>query len=77
MLISIVVPVYNVKDYLLKCLDSLAKQTLKDYEVIVVDDGSTDGCSRLVDEYCRNKNNFFVYHKQNGGLMSALSLIHI
>lgn len=71
MLISIVVPVYNVKDYLLKCLDSLAKQTLKDYEVIVVDDGSTDGCSRLVDEYCRNKNNFFVYHKQNGGLMSA------
>ena len=71
MLISIVVPVYNVKDYLVKCLDSIYKQTLKNYEVIIVDDGSTDGSSIVIDEYCKDKKNFYVYHKENGGLMSA------
>ena len=71
MLLSIVVPVYNVKDYLVKCLDSIHKQAFKDYEVIVVDDGSTDGSSDLIDEFCKDKEKFFVYHKPNGGLMSA------
>lgn len=71
MLISIIVPVYNVKDYLIKCLESIYNQTLKNYEVIIVDDGSTDGCSKIIDDYCKDKNNFYVYHKKNGGLMSA------
>ncbi len=71
MLLSIIVPVYNVKDYVIKCLESIYTQTLQDYEVIVVDDGSTDGSGELVDEYCRGKEQFHVFHKPNGGLMSA------
>lgn len=71
MLLSIIVPVYNVKEYLIQCLDSISKQTFRDYEVIVVDDGSTDGCAELVDRYCADKPQFTVYHKENGGLMSA------
>lgn len=71
MKLSIIVPVYNVKDYLVKCLDSIWNQTLDEYEVIVVDDGSTDGSGQIVDEYCHGKNVFTVFHKENGGLMSA------
>lgn len=74
MLLSIVVPVYNVKDYLIRCLDSINMQTIEDYEVIVVDDGSTDGCGQFVDVYCKDKPQFHVYHKENGGLMSAWML---
>ena len=71
MKLSIIVPVYNVKDYLIKCLDSINEQTVEDYECIVVDDGSTDGSGEIVDKYCQGKENFKVYHKENGGLMSA------
>ena len=71
MLLSIIVPVYNVKNYLLKCLESIENQTFQDYEVIVVDDGSTDGGGKLVDEFCVNKEKFHTFHKPNGGLMSA------
>lgn len=74
MLLSIIVPVYNVKNYLIKCLDSIHAQTIENYEVIIVDDGSTDGCEKLVDEYCKDKPKFHVYHKENGGLMSAWML---
>ncbi len=70
-MLSIVVPVYNVKEYVEKCLNSLYTQKLTDYEVIVVDDGSTDGSGELIDTYCKGKANFYVYHKENGGLMSA------
>ncbi len=70
-MISIIVPVYNVKDYLVRCLGSLYAQTYKDYEVIVVDDGSSDESGKIAEEYCRDKANFHVYHKSNGGLMSA------
>ena len=71
MKVSIVVPVYNVKDFVIKCLDSLHCQTLDDYEVIVVNDGSTDGSGELVDAFCSGKEKFRVFHKENGGLMSA------
>ena len=72
MLLSIIVPVYNVKDYVEKCLESIGAQTnLNNYEVIVVDDGSTDGSGEIVDDFCKDKENFRVIHKQNGGLMSA------
>ena len=70
-MISIIVPVYNVKDYLVRCLESLYAQTYKDYEVIVVDDGSSDESGKIAEEYCRDKPNFHVYHKSNGGPMSA------
>lgn len=72
MKVSIIVPVYNVKAYLQKCLDSLVNQTLKDIEIIVVDDGSTDGCGEVVDMYAKGYSNIVkVIHKPNGGLMSA------
>lgn len=72
MKVSIIVPVYNVKDYLQKCLDSLVNQTLKDIEIIVVDDGSTDGSGEFVDSYAKKYPEVInVIHKQNGGLMSA------
>lgn len=70
-MISIIVPVYNVKDYVVRCLDSIYNQTYKDFEVIVVDDGSNDGCEKIVEDYCREKSSFRVFHKPNGGLMSA------
>ena len=70
-MLSIIVSVYNVKNYLVKCLDSINAQTLTDYEVVVVDDGSTDGSGELLDAYCRDKPKFHLYHKGNGGLMSA------
>lgn len=70
-MISIIIPVYNVKDYVVRCLDSINNQTYKDFEVIVVDDGSNDGSERIVDDYCSEKSRFRVFHKPNGGLMSA------
>lgn len=64
---SIVVPVYNVRDYLAECLDSIKHQNYQDYEVIIIDDGSTDGGSDICDQY--NKyDNFSVYHQENMGL---------
>lgn len=71
MFLSIIVPVYNVKDYLIRCLDSICTQKFEDYECIIVDDGSTDGSEVIVDKYCMGKEKFKVYHKENGGLMSA------
>ena len=72
MKISIIVPVYNVRAYLPKCLDSLISQTFKDIEIIVVDDGSTDGSGEYVDEYSASHQDLMrVIHKTNGGLMSA------
>lgn len=69
--VSITVPVYNVKDYLPKCLDSLIAQTLRDIEIILVDDGSTDGSGSICDEYAQRDNRVRVIHKENGGLASA------
>lgn len=69
-LFSIIVPVYNVKPYLRQCLDSIMAQTYKDFEVIIVDDGSTDGSSDVCDEFAVDKR-VVVIHKQNGGLVSA------
>lgn len=72
MLFSILVPVYNVKKYISQCFDSILNQTFDDYEVIIVDDGSTDGSSALCDEFADgNSNSVRVFHKENGGLISA------
>lgn len=70
-LISIIVPVYNVKQYLERCVKSILNQTYKNIEIILVDDGSTDGSEIMCDEYKKNYSNIKVIHKKNGGLSDA------
>lgn len=65
--LSIIVPVYNVEEYLNRCIDSLLKQTLKEIEIILVDDGSTDSSPQICDEYEKNNSNIKVLHLENGG----------
>lgn len=69
--ISIIVPVYNVEDYLRQCLDSIIAQTFTDWECIFVDDGSKDGSGRICDEYAQKDDRFKVIHKENGGVAKA------
>ncbi len=70
-MISIIIPVYNVEKYLRVCLDSVINQSYSDYEVILVDDGSTDSSPAICDEYCSKDNRFQVIHQENMGLASA------
>lgn len=69
--ISVIVPVYNVEDYLNECVDSLLKQDYSNLEIILVDDGSTDKCGIICDEYAIKDSRIKVKHKQNGGLSYA------
>ena len=69
--ISIIVPVYKVEPYLARCVESLRSQTLKDIEIILVDDGSPDKCPRMCDEFAKADPRIRVIHKENGGLSSA------
>lgn len=69
-LFSIIIPVYNVENYLEACLDGILNQTFKDFEIILIDDGSTDNCKNLCDFYLKFTN-VKVLHKKNGGLSSA------
>lgn len=68
---SIIVPIYNVEQYLVKCLDSILAQTYTDFEALLVDDGSTDSSPAICDEYARKDKRLRVIHKKNGGLISA------
>lgn len=68
---SIIVPVYNVKEYLRECIESLVNQTYEVYEIILVDDGSTDESGSICDSYAKNNSLVKVYHKINGGLSDA------
>ncbi|MGE7182758.1 glycosyltransferase [Peribacillus sp. NPDC006672] len=70
-IITIVVPVYKVEKYLEKCVNSLIHQTLKDIEIILVDDGSPDSCPKICDEYAKADLRIKVIHKENGGLSDA------
>ncbi len=69
--VSVVIPVYNVEKYLKQCLDSVVNQTLKDIEIICIDDGSTDNSGKICDEYALKDNRIKVVHKENGGLSDA------
>ena len=69
--VSIIVPVYKVGPYLAKCIDSILSQTLTDFELILVDDGSPDSCGEICDGYAKKDERIKVIHKQNGGLSSA------
>ena len=68
---SVIVPIYNVEDYLPRCIDSIISQTFTDFELILVDDGSPDNCGKICDEYAKKDNRIRVIHKENGGLSSA------
>ena len=70
-LISIIVPVYNVEPYLRRCLDSIVNQTYKNLDIILIDDGSTDGCGGICDEYVANDGRIKVVHQKNMGLSVA------
>ena len=69
--LSILVSVYNTEKYLRRCVDSLLSQTVEDYEIILVDDGSTDGSGRICDEYARENDRVHVIHQENAGLSAA------
>ena len=71
MLISVIVPVYKVEPYLRKCVDSVLNQKFKDFELILVDDGSPDNCGKICDEYASVDDRVKVIHQQNGGLSAA------
>lgn len=73
-LISIIVPVYNTEQYLPKCIESIQKQTLSDLEIIIVDDGSTDGSLTVCQNFAFSDNRIRVFHKENGGQSSARNL---
>ena len=70
-LFSIIVPIYKTEAYLHQCVDSILGQTFSDFEVILVDDGSPDGCPAICDEYAAKDPRVRVVHKKNGGLVSA------
>ena len=69
--ISVIVPVYKVEPYLRRCVDSILAQTFSDFELILVDDGSPDGCPAICDEYAKMDDRVRVIHKANGGLSDA------
>ena len=69
--ISVIVPVFRVEKYLSKCVDSILGQTYKNLEIILVDDGSDDGCPSLCDSYAKKDNRVRVIHRENGGLSAA------
>ena len=70
-MISVIVPVYNVEKYLRRCVDSILNQTYSDFELLLVDDGSPDGCPQICDDYAACDSRVRVIHKPNGGLISA------
>ena len=69
--ISIIVPVYNVVTFLPKCIDSILNQTFEDFELLLIDDGASDGSAQLCDEYALKDCRVHVFHKENGGVSSA------
>lgn len=72
-LISIVVPVYNVENYLRQCLDSISEQTYKNFECILINDGSTDNSKQIAEEFLLDSR-FRYFEKENGGVSSARNL---
>ena len=73
-LVSIIVPVYNAEEYLNRCVDSILSQTMTDFELLLIDDGSKDDSGRICDEYSEKDARVRVFHKPNGGVSSARNL---
>lgn len=72
--ISIIVPVYNVEYYIEKCIKSILNQVFTEFELILVDDGSTDNSGNICDKYAEKDNRIIVIHKENGGISSARNI---
>ena len=72
--ISVIVPVYNAEKYLRRCIDSILNQTFTDFEVLLINDGSTDSSGAICDEYAKQDSRVRVFHKENGGVSSARQL---
>lgn len=72
--VSVVLPVYNAERFLHRCIDSVLSQTYKDFELLLVDDGSTDSSGAICDEYAARDGRVRVFHKENGGVSSARNL---
>ncbi len=73
-LISVIIPVYNVKPYLKECVDSVISQSYRNLEIILVDDGSNDGSEKICDEYCEKDSRVRVIHQENKGLSVARNI---
>lgn len=72
--ISVIVPVYNTEKYLHRCVDSILAQTYTDFELLLIDDGSTDGSGAICDELAQKDSRVRVFHQENGGVTSARKL---
>ena len=72
--VSIIVPVYNVEKYLRQCMDSIIVQTLKDIEIICIDDGSTDSSGGILDDYASKDDRIRVIHKENSGYGNSMNI---
>ena len=72
--ISVIVPVYNTEEYLSQCIDSILAQTFVDFELLLIDDGSTDSSGMICDKYADKDTRVIVYHKQNEGVSAARNL---
>ena len=72
--LSIIVPIYNVEKYLPRCIESILNQTFKDFELVLVNDGSTDKCKEICEKYKKMDSRIIVANKKNGGLSSARNL---
>ena len=69
--VSVIVPIYNIERYINRCIDSILDQTYTLLEIILVDDGSTDNCSQICDDYAKKDQRIIVIHKKNSGLSDA------
>lgn len=72
--ISVIIPVYNTKTFLKECVDSVLNQTYRDFELLLIDDGSTDGSSEICDKFAKTDKRVKVFHKKNAGVSSARNL---
>lgn len=73
-LVSIIVPIYNAEKTLRRCIDSILSQTFSDWELLMIDDGSTDQSGTICDQYAIKDKRIKVFHKKNGGVSSARNL---
>ena len=71
--VSIVVPIYNVERYLDECVKSIINQTLKEIEIILVDDGSPDNCGKIIDDYAKTDSRIVAVHQKNSGYSAAVN----